>query len=399
MIVVNKIPKERILIVDAIRGFALFGILMIHSVIHFDLIRYPGPGHDIFTQIDPLVHSIISLAFKGKAYAMFSFMFGFSFFILMQNRAEQGIDFRARFLWRLLILGVFGYFHSLLYVGDFLMVFAVLGIPLIFLYKVHTKILIVIAALLFLQMPTLYNLFHSILNPDFIFKQYWAFGEGAIDIYANGSLLDVLKFNAFSGQIAKTMFVFHSGRYLDMLGLFICGLIIGRIKYFENVELKKSFTKKVLLFSSVSALIFYSLRVVVTRLDLNETQLLLSKAITISYAELSLTFVLLSGFVLVYQFLSKRFNFALLAAYGRMSLTSYVSQTLFGVVFYYGFALGMYKFFGITYSLVFAIVVFIIQIYFSKKWMDNFRFGPLEWLWRALTFMDFKIKFKRTEKT
>jgi uncharacterized protein len=88
-----------------------------------------------------------------------------------------------------------------------------------------------------------------------------------------------------------------------------------------------------------------------------------------------------------------------LAAYGRMSLTSYVSQTLFGVLFYYGFALGMYKIFGITYSLFFAVVVFIIQIYFSKKWMENFRFGPLEWLWRALTFMDFKIKFRQSEKS
>ena len=139
MTAINPKPKERILIVDAIRGFALFGILMIHSIIHFDLIRYPTEGHDIFTQLDPLVHSLISLAFKGKAYAMFSFMFGFSFYILMQNRSEQGIDFRARFLWRLIILGVFGYFHSLLYVGDFLMVFAVLGIPLIFLYKVNIK--------------------------------------------------------------------------------------------------------------------------------------------------------------------------------------------------------------------------------------------------------------------
>ena len=78
-----------------------------------------------------------------------------------------------------------------------------------------------------------------------------------------------------------------------------------------------------------------------------------------------------------------------------MSLTNYVTQALFGTFFFYGYGLGMYQYFGASYCLLFGFILFIIQAQLSKLWIKKFYYGPLEWLWRAFTFMDFNLKFKK----
>src|SRR5262245_60330071 len=110
-------PQARIELVDALRGYALMGLFLIHMVEYYELYwANPLPSR---------VNSTMFFLFGGKAYAMFGLLFGVSFYILMEGQARRGVDFRARFVWRLMILLGLGYLHGLIYGGDILTVLAI----------------------------------------------------------------------------------------------------------------------------------------------------------------------------------------------------------------------------------------------------------------------------------
>ena len=121
---------------------------------------------------------------------------------------------------------------------------------------------------------------------------------------------------------------------------------------------------------------------------------LLSKLLS-SYRNFFQTIAWIALFIIVYINFMSQTKQSLLSTYGKMSLTNYVSQAFVGVVFFYGWGFGMYKHFGQTQSFIYGIVFFVMQLYISKYWAKKFYYGPFEWFWRALTYWDFKLKFKR----
>ena len=391
--------KPRIQIVDAIRGFALFGILMLHSIEHFDLLSYPESSPGILANLDPIISNILFFIFGGKAYSIFSIMFGFSFYIQMQNQAERGVDFRGKFAWRLVVLFAIGYLHSLMYIGDVLTVFAMLGLPLVLLYKLENKWLILISVLLMIQVPVLYNIALSVIEPDYTFHQDWTIWGDVKNTFANGSFPEVFRFNSASGHQAKWLFMYNTGRYLQMISLFIIGILIGRTKYFENIAQHKRLTFRLLTGSVVGFLLFYTAPYLALHFNLTDTQNGLINALTTSYSNFFFTILLITAFILIYLKIQPQMKYSLLASYGKMSLTSYVMQPLFGVLFFYGYGLGMHRHFGVTLSLFYGIVFLILQLFFCKIWLKHFYYGPLEWFWRALTFFDFKTRFRKSKRT
>lgn len=115
---------ERVSIIDALRGSALFGILMLHAVEHWDFVRDPQHRPEWLVKLDQQVMESAYFLFGGKAYAIFALMFGISFFITLDRWNGKSRNASGRFLWRLVLLGTLGYIHSLLYCGDILTVIA-----------------------------------------------------------------------------------------------------------------------------------------------------------------------------------------------------------------------------------------------------------------------------------
>lgn len=119
----------------------------------------------------------------------------------MDSQADKGVDFRSRFFWRLTLLFAFGYLNGLVYMGEFFVVYAVLGMFLIPLYKVPTKWLIVLAVLLFLQIPAIISfvslLENNVPNEPTAASLYMdqLFGKAA-GVFVQGSALDVFHFNS-----------------------------------------------------------------------------------------------------------------------------------------------------------------------------------------------------------
>ncbi len=382
------------------RGIALAGIVICHMVENF--IGAPAP--EAFNTavnpgaIDTVLDGLIFFFLRGKFIALFSFLFGLSFFIQMDNGVKKGINFGPRFLWRLFVLLLIGYAHSLFYRGDILTIYAFLGVLLIPFYRMDTKWVIGFAVVLFLGLGRI--IVFSITKGDSI----WG---GPIDIspnaswisdyygtLKNGTLLDVFKANAVDGHRHKWDFQFgFFGRGYFTFAFFLIGLYAGRSDFFKNFREEKAFTKRLLIWSSIvlvvalilSAAAFASLGENIA-LD-NWTAMAGLTAVDI--ANTAMTFMWIAVVVILYRKARPEKWLANFAPYGRMALTNYVLQSIIGTALLYGWGIGLIGELRHLYTFGLALLLIAVQVWFSKFWLVHFKYGPLEWLWRSLTF--FKI--------
>lgn len=132
---------SRLIVVDALRGFAIVSIMLLHNLEHFDFYYFPGDLPSWMISLDKGIWNTLFFLFAGKAYAIFALLFGLTFFIQCDNQEKNGKDFRARFAWRLLLLLLFGMINSAFFEGDILSIYAVLGLFLIPVAKLNSCVL------------------------------------------------------------------------------------------------------------------------------------------------------------------------------------------------------------------------------------------------------------------
>ena len=140
-------PAARITILDILRALALLGIVIVHTHDHFNLYLPMPPAEGWQAAANSAADWAYEHLFVSKSFLLFSFLFGLSFFIQLDRREQQGIDFRKRFMWRLTLLFLLGLAHTLFYDGDILTLFGTLGFALVMLYKCGTPLLIALCAL------------------------------------------------------------------------------------------------------------------------------------------------------------------------------------------------------------------------------------------------------------
>lgn len=385
------IPTKRISSIDALRGFALLGIMLLHSIERFDLTYIPVVDSPFWQQIDTFVYDALNFLFSGKSYAIFSLLFGLSFFMQMDSQAKKNVDFRLRFIWRLTLLFIFGYINGLIYMGEFFVVYAVLGLLLIPLYKVSSKWLVALTVLLFLQIPALISFISLLGNnvanePSFMNVRMNQLFDTCATIFVNGSLGDVLRFNVYDGQFAKSLWVINNYRYLQLIGLFIVGMLIGRAGIHKSEEKMVWYSKKVLPYSLVCFLVFYAVAMLLPVMNVEGFALQMGKTLFLTYANLGLMMIYICCFILAYYKLNWNKALDKIAPVGRMSVTNYMFQSIAGVVLFYGFGANLAVGLNYLQSFLVGILICIVQVMYSNWWMRRFNFGPMEWLWRTLTW-------------
>ncbi|MCF8261815.1 MAG: DUF418 domain-containing protein [Melioribacteraceae bacterium] len=380
------LTSKRIPLVDALRGLALMGLFMVHMVEYFELYWY-NPEASIY-------NDITFFLFGGKAYAVFAFLFGLSFFLIMDGQKKRGVDFRLRFAWRLTLLLIAGVLHGVIYGGDILQILAITGFFLIPIYNTKNTVLIFLSVFFLLQIPAIiYSGF--LVTPD-VLKQpahYALFGP-VFQTYANGSFSELISITIWDAQIAKWMFMLESGRLSTIMGMSILGFLIGKIEFFRKADFyKKEIRIAFLLLLSFSVLLELTRSDIGSLIHSNNNWI--NGAIQNSISDLVFTLTGMLGFVLLYQTKHGENILQFLAPAGRMSLTIYVFQSLVFVPVFYGFGMGAYAFIGQTTSFYLGLLFWVIQLKLAKIWMTKYYFGPLEWIWRAATYGSFSIKFKR----
>lgn len=387
--------QERISVIDALRGFSLAGIVLVHFVEQF--LGGPIPEGETSIMIqgvpDYIVLGFLQIFLSGKFFALFSILFGLSFYIQMNRAAQKGKAYKARFIWRLIILMVIGLFHSLFYRGDILTVYAVVGLVLPLFHSVPNRWLLIIAGLLFFGLGR-FSVFAIHGSEGFFglmdFTPDSEFSKDYFKILAEGSIWDVFRDNITNGLLMKIEFqfgIFNRG-YLT-LGLFLVGMWFGRIQLFERFGKRRNKLKEYMWYTlgfSILCLILVVVQFsqIPQPVDFATWQTMIAMH-TMDLMNLGMTAFILIAFLVIYSG-KKGFRLNVLAPYGRTALTNYVLQSIIGTFIFYGWGLGMLAQVRNLYTFLFGFVIIAVQILISKWWMSKFYYGPFEWIWRCLTW-------------
>jgi len=380
--------SRRIEVVDALRGFAVMAIILVHNIEHFIFPVYPTDQPRWLNALDQGVFDTVFSLFAGKAYAIFALLFGFTFYLQMSNSRRQGRDFGYRFLWRMLLLVCFATINAAFFpAGDVLMLFAVVS-PVLFLMRHRSdKSLIAVAIILLLQPVEWCHYIASLLDPshrlpDLRVSEMYA---EVVAYTRAGDFRDFIVGNVTLGQKASLLWAVNAGRLCQTAGLFLLGFYIGRKGLFATSGRNARIWVKVLIISAISFAPLLALSELAMSGD-TVTRQTAGTALDM-WQKLTFTLVLVSSFVISYQ--GKAFSRAVgsLRYYGRMSLTNYITQSIIGAAIYFPFGLYLAPHCGYTVSLLIGLCTFALQLTFCKWWLGRHRQGPLEYVWHRWTWL------------
>src|SRR5258706_589594 len=349
MVKIAELKKDRIEIIDILRGFSLLGIV----IVHFTEQYYAGQPPDAMAKlaphniVDQIVQGVSGILVQGKFFTIFSFLFGLSFFIQLDKSKESGA-FLIRFAWRLIVLFAIGFVHSLHYRGDILTIYAVLGFGLLLTYKLPDKVLLFIALFLIFDIPA----FLTRIVQSFVETNGNQFNADQkelqlyFDTLKHGDYLSIIKANVYE-IIPKFKFQVMFGRIYITFGLFLLGLYAGRKNFFGTWENQIPWIKKICKISGWTILgcfVFVGLVFGVTalaKINLNQSLQFAFGGLALDVFNFCLAVLYVMGILMLFR--KEKWKPRLLNFYalGRMGLTTYLMQTLFGVFIYFslGFSL------------------------------------------------------------
>ena len=381
--------STRLHVVDALRGFAIVAIMLLHNLEHFDFYFLPPDLPGWIKSLDKGIWDSMFFLFASKSYSIFALLFGLTFFIQTNNQAKKGNDFRARFAWRLVLLFAFGMVNSLFFQGDILSIYAVIGFLLIPISKLKNKWLISIAIIMLLQPLEWTKLITAFQNPDMKLANpdSWTYFGKMQEYIPKSSALNTWIGNITNGKKAVLLWNFENGRFFIIYAMFIFGLVIGRKQLFVESKNNNRFWIKTLISASVLFTILYPIRMQLP--NWIESAAIERSVLTIfsPFPDIALMLVWVSGITLLYQKIWAKKILNLVVPMGKMSLTNYVMQSIIGSTLYYGYGLALYKYTGATYSFLIALLMTLATGAFCHWWASRFKHGPLESIWHKLTWL------------
>lgn len=361
-------PSSRIDAIDAARGIALFGVLAVNVVTAFRISIFqqflPNQYADADT-LDGFVERFVYFALDMKSFSLFSILFGLGLAMQFERFSRGGRPFY--FLTRRLIaLLVFGAVHLLLiWNGDILTEYALAGLIVLPLLRLSQTSLAAVA----IALLVLYGL--SVFPVPLGFSDPGALSEHvahANAVYPHGSLAEVLR---FSLREIEPMIPLHVSVFPRTVALFVLGAWTWRSGLFQFARDNTG------AFAGLAA-IGILLGVMLTP-DTGDPflQRLAPVIFAIGYGSLVVWIAQIEG---------ARRVLAPFAAVGRMAFTNYILHSVvFGFVFF-GYGFGLFGRIGAATALLLVAIVYAIQTLLSTFWLSRFRFGPLEWLWRSITY-------------
>ena len=380
--------RQRHVILDALRGLALMGIALANFP-EFALWTFLSSEQQAAmptAYIDEIVRFLQYLVVDGKFYSIFSILFGIGFSLIMERHGLR------LFVRRMLILVIIGFLHLMfIWSGDILLLYAVGGLLLTLMIGLSDKSLFILALSLIMIPVGLDALieFGGFNFPEPFYQAWWNKAEALGINEANFAswLRDANSYGqmfAFLVQGAyERLWEFVEGHRLPkVVGLFILGYLASKHRLYarlQDLPLLKA------LYWSVSIGLPTSLLYAWSATSGHPWGLTVHSLLyAVSVIPLAIVFII--GICLLYLQSPKSVVFRWLAAPGRMALSCYISHSLIGVLLFYGLGFGLGTSLGLVYIELIALVVFFIQIIVCRIWLNYFRFGPLEWLWRMLTY-------------
>ena len=391
--ILRKLPvksNRRIAILDIFRGFAVFGILVVNIRIMNSSILY----QDEFlggwkSDIDLLTERIMQLFFYTKFFPIFSLLFGLGISIQTLKFIDDKRESNHFLYRRMFILLIIGILHILfLWSGDVLHIYSLIGFLSIFIIKKSNTWILFITGLLFF-FPFYESIVEFIINIIGFKPEYYAsyFSHDSLTmLMRKGNHDELLKVRVYEYLASIPMI-------LNVLvpiasAMFLLGLYLGKNKIFDCFDIlieKTKYPFLILLITTNIYRIFFLFVIIDKPIFANGVwRNVLLKVMLISDVIMGLFYLWIIGYIWFftnYKWLLKPFQFV-----GRMALTNYIMQSIIGLILFTSCGLGMYEVAGPFQLFLLSLLIFMLQVIYSWFWLKNFRYGPLEWVWRCLSY-------------
>jgi uncharacterized protein len=379
--------NERIQAIDIIRGFAILGIFIVNMPAFNFPIQYLPLEKWWTSPQDQITSMLIDIFAQASFYTLFSFLFGFGTYIFYERVTAKGYSFKKYFTRRLLGLLLIGCIHAFfIWDGDILISYSLIGILLLLFHRFSPTLWIWLGlTLIILPSFVLGGLLFIVvlLDPKNAGWPYDAeLGAKAMEVYSSGSFLEIaeqrvhdwLYVNNFENAIFLVLALFP---------MFLLGMYSAKKKWFAHIEDHIKKMKFICIGAFIISCVFKLLPYYYEKNIATEflQDSIGGPASAIFYA---------SFLALIVRREFWRKLLSPLSFVGRMSLSNYLFQSILCTTLFYNYGFGLYGKIGPFYGFILTLFIYFIQIIWSKQWFKRFNYGPIEWLWRRMTYGNFR---------
>lgn len=365
---------NRTAIIDILRGWALFIVVTMNFA---DFVDFSAPKDTQPSSFEKIFSITKVTLLNTKGWLLLAILFGYGFAFLINKLEQKGKNIVKFFLWRMMWLFLIGIVNSMIFDGDILLDYAVMGVLLLPFYKLKTKTLWWIIVIGFLICPFIDPIFFQ--HPlDFSNNLH----THAQKLHENFKLANIVLGNLLGRANTLIFFLPYSITvHIMQLIFFLLGLIAFRSNFFIQAKDKYySLIKKIFWISLICFLVPTCIRILLDYILHNET---IFKYISLRYISAvpgSLMFA--AGLILL--FVNNKCNKITdsMKNIGMMTLTNYIIQNLIIFILFFIFKINLPSFWN--FSL--ATVIYVLQIIFSKWWLSKYNYGLVEWMWRCLSY-------------
>ena len=383
---------KRVTAVDALRGFSLFGILMANLLIF----QYGMYGKDTLKDLswfDNASYYSVKVLIEGSFMPIFTLLFGFSLIKMIESIRAKGKKSRWAIIRRAIGLIILGLLHSsFIWEGDILSFYGMMIFALLIFINRKPKTLIIWASIFF------------VINCAFMYGEYTstpaekaeiaAYNEKQAEVYSEGSYADIMHFrlNAEVPGMKDDLTILIMILIAPVLyvPLFLIGMAFAKWRLFENLAAER----RIYRWAFVLVPVALTLKIV-GQFD----HVLKDMALMIGQQMLSLGYVFL--FMWLFTLLQSSKVMLAFESVGKLSLTNYLMQSIICTFVFYGYGFGLFGKMGVTFGIMFGLIVYIGQCYASTMYLKRFTRGPVETLLRIWTNFSWngKVKAKKIKVT
>ncbi|MBN2727770.1 MAG: DUF418 domain-containing protein [Bacteroidales bacterium] len=376
--------KDRIFSIDAARGFALLGILLVNILgFNASFFNFGGFYSSISDESQMKFYQIFISLTADKFIFLFSFLFGYGIFLQFEKFRKNEVNFNGFFSRRMLVLAIFGFLHVLLlWAGDILISYAIAGFIILALRKLHGRWQILIALIFYFFIGIWLTAGTWITLPNAMSSTCTQCLEQAKVIYREGNYFDCLILRLQEYFAFRNINIFY---YLPkIIGIALMGFVASKNKLHKSIEKYKIRWSLIwTLISGAGVFIYFNYEKIVNFDSpfANAVYMCAYEFMNIFVASSYLLFILIIASFKFPQILLKP-----LANMGRMSLTNYLMQSLIMAFLFQGWGLGLYGQTQISSVILLAIGIFVLQLIINSIWFRFYNQGPLEKIWRKLSY-------------
>ncbi|HFK1710364.1 uncharacterized protein ABH963_005238 [Bacillus sp. RC55] len=383
--------NQRVEFVDAIRGFALFGILLVNiTLIQFGLFANEKPTY-IFGKLDESANWFIQFFGTQNFISLFSFLFGLSIILLQKSIIAKGKKFFPTYIRRISILLLLGYIHgTFVWEGDILFAYGIVGIFLMMFINRKPKTLLIWASILLAlimfasyQSEPTSNTFNDVA--PYIEKEHKVHETGSYMDHINFRLtenpFDYMGINGIFGLVILSIFAL-----IFMSPLFLLGMYVGKKGWLFEIDKHIPAVKKIWLITGI-----FSFTIKILTMFVKHPILIMLQD---GFTPVTMTFLYGCTIILLFHYKKASRLLTYMANMGKMSVSNYLAQSIIATTIFYAYGFGLYGKIGYFFGILLTIGIYTIQLFVSTYWLQKYRMGPVEYVWRLGTYLE-RPRFKK----